>query len=310
MSDTATKSRSGTDRDDPRSVDEILGPSDREKRGNNRAEEKALATSYKRTMKAKLGSVTGTVAMAAELFQQVMKDEKLAEEEGHGGNKLVETMVSIVISELSGGFAKFLANGVEGLDKIVKEALKATAKGALAKDKPTNESELVNEILRAANAAALGFVDKAQALVDAMPDDQAAADMRMLTALEGSPAVKEESFEDDAQDGSVARGVENQFLEAAGAPITGPAESESIAAALVQTYKAERINVFHNVGKRNEAVDAALSGRSGKEVEKGEKEIGLDESVKADKHERKRASDLTNPVVPTPEEAKQQDPQS
>ena len=310
MSDAVTKSRSATDKDDPRSVDELLGPSDREQRGKNKAEEKALATSYKRTMKAKLDGVKTTVAQAGELFQQVMRDEKLAEEEGHGGNKLAEMMVSIIISELSGGFAKFLANGVKGLDKIVKEALKATAKGALAKDKPPNESELMNEILKAANIAARDFVEKAKELVDTMPDDQAAADMRMLTALEGSPAVKEESFEDDAQDGSVARGVENQFLESAGAPITGPAEAEAMASALVQTYKSERISVFQNIGKRNEAVDDALSGRSGKEVEKAEKEVGLDEEVKADKNERKRASELTNPVVPTPEEAKQEDPQA
>jgi hypothetical protein len=312
MSDTTTKTRSANEKDDPRSMDEILGPSDREQRGKgkNKAEEKALATSYKRTMKAKIDDVKETVFRAGELFQQVMHDEKLAEEEGHGGNKLVETMVGIVISQLSGGFAKFLTSGIKGLELVIKEALKATAKGAMAKDKPPNESELVTEILKAANLAALGFVEKAKDLVDTMPDDQAAADMRMLTALEGSPAVKEESFEDDAQDGNVARGVENQFLETAGAPLTGPAESEAMAAVMVQTYKAERIWVFDKVGKRNEAVDDALSGGSGKEVEKAEKEVGLDESVKADKNERKRASNLTNPVVPTPEEAKQEDPES
>lgn len=297
MSDTTTKTRSANDKDDPRSMDEILGPSDREQRGKNRAEEKALATSYRRTMKSKIEGVKQTVYMAGELFQSAILSAKMEEKEGHGADKLIETMISVVISQLSGGFAKFLASGVKGLELVVKEALKATAKGARGKDKRPSEKQLVDEIVIAANAAADGFVEKAKALIDTMPDDQAAADMRMLTALLGSPAVKEESFEDDAQDGQVARGVENEFLETAGAPITGPAEAEAIAGAMLQSYKAERIHVFNTVSQRNVAIDDAMSG-SGGQIEKAEKDTGLEGDVKADKKERARASELTNPVIP------------
>jgi hypothetical protein len=61
-------------------------------------------------------------------------------------------------------------------------------------------------------------------------------------------------------------------------------------------------------GKR--AYDLGRFAEAAKEYEAAYQAAGLDESVKADKNERKRASELTKPVVPTPDEAKQDESQS
>lgn len=290
---------------------EVFGPSEAETRQfGGGAVQAAQAAQFRQMMKAKVDAVSETVQRATSLFQNAIINEMLATKEGKGADKLIDTMVGIVISQLSGGFAKFLANGVKFLEQILKEALKQSGKGALGgKAKPANERELINEIVSVANHAADAFVSHAKALIDSMPDDQAVADMRTLSALRSSPAVREESFADSAQDGQVERGAENLFLEAAGAPITGPAEAEAMATAMLQSYKAERINVFDTIGERNDAVQDALSGSSAKQIKQAEKNTGLDESVETDKSERKRATDLTNPIVP-PSGSSQEEPVS
>ena len=208
--------------------------------------------------------------------------------------------MGIVISHLSGTFAKTLALGTKFLQESLKQSLKFVGKGAFqGKHKQPSELELIQDIVAAANQAAHTFVEKATLLVDFMPDAEAAADARMLVALKASPAVEEESFEDDRDDGQVARGAENQFLEAAGAPVTGPAEAEGLAVAMMQSYKAERIHLFSTIGERTSATKDALSDRGVRQIKDAEKRTNLEESVNADKAERKRASELHNPMPGT-----------
>jgi hypothetical protein len=285
----------------------------RNERVRSAAEDKALAGQFRQLMKAKVASVQTTVHQAAELFQNAILADKLVDKEANGSaDMLLDKIVGIVISQLSGGFAKFLANELKFLEKALKEILKMVGKGAYAneKKKPADEKDLIDQVIAVAEEAGRFFVSKAKPLIDAMPDDQAAADMRMLSAVRSSPAVREESFEDDPQDGDVERGVENLFLESAGAPVTGDGQAEALAFSMLQTYKLERVRVFDTIGQRNDVLHDAMSGRSAAQIKQAERDIGMDESIQADKAERRRASELTNPIVPPRGKSSEEEPVS
>lgn len=280
----------------------VFGPSDSETRqfgGDGLALQKAQAAQFREIMKAKMDRVAATVYLAMDLFQNAVTAEKLAVKEGDAADTLIDVMVGLVISELTGGLAKAIANEMQVLRTVSKQALKAAAKGAIGSARrPTTERELADSIVAAAMGAARTFANEAKSLIDSMPDDQAAGDMQMLAALKSSPAVREESFRNSPQDGEVARGAENLFLEAAGAPATGDAQAEALAIQMLQTYKAERIHILQGVSERSHAVEDTLSGVSVRQIKEAEERTGVDQSVKADRAERKRASELVNPIVP------------
>jgi hypothetical protein len=170
---------------------------------------------------------------------------------------------------------------------MVKSAAKGHHQGG-------GELELIDNIVSTAKVAADRFVQVAHGLIDAVPVEQAAADMRMLSATMGAPGVEEASEGDGPDAGSVKRGVENQFLEAAGAPLTGPAQAETMATEMLRTYKAERIKAFDTPSEQAESVQSALKDPAKKEIPAAEERTGMAQDVRADKSERQRASDVGN----------------
>lgn len=254
--------------------------------------EKAQAGQFKEAMKRKIEGVSTTVAQASELFQSALLREKLGDKPHKATDRLVDVVINVLVSQLGTALKNFVGGGAIG--GIVKQAISVVKSAAKGAHGPGGELETIDNIVSTAKTAADRFVEVFQNLVDAMPVEQASADMKLLNVTKQSPAVEEAAEADSPEAGNVTRGVENQFLEAAGAPVTGPAEAEALATAMLREYKAERISYFDTPSGSAGAVKEALADKAPGEIGDAEKRTGLDKDVQADKTERERASAVGN----------------
>jgi hypothetical protein len=254
--------------------------------------DKLRAEQFKDAMKHKAEGVATTVAQATTLFQSAMLQEKLAKKPSKLTDPLVDYVIGILFKQLGNALANFVGGGAIGT--VVKQALaivKSAAKGAHA---PGGELETINNIVSTANVAATRFVECFQSLVDTIPLEKAATDMKLLNATKAAPGVEDAKEADIEDAGSVEHGVESQFLEAAGAPITGPAEAEAMATVMLQEYKVQRIHYFETPTETAGGVDEVLSDKAPGQISNAEEKTGLSKSVSIDKYERSRASNVGN----------------
>jgi hypothetical protein len=261
------------------------------KKGLSEAD-KLRAAQFKEAMKHKAEGVTTTVAQATTLFQSALLHEKLAPKPYKLTDTLVDYVIGILFKQLGNALSNFVGAGVIGT--IVKQSLaivKSAAKGSHA---PGGEMETIDNIVSTANVASDRFVTCFQSLVDTMSIEQAASDMKLLNATKASPGVDDAKEADIEDAGSVEHGVENQFLEAAGAPITGPAEAEAMATVMLREYKVQRVFYFETPAGAAGAVKEVLSDKAPGEISNAEDRTGLSKTINADKYERNRASNVGN----------------
>lgn len=274
-------------------------------------------------MRRKIEGVKGSVDLAGKLFLRAMLNETLSDEDGSSAGPIVQFILEMVFSEITGGLSKAIFALAKDVAKESAEAAwemgigtvsrswkemgtaESGVKRAFAGSKSAMkasmhdsgdggtkaEAALLDLILSAMTKAADKFVDRAIPALASIPDEQAAADYQLLGATKSAPGVHEAAMGDSDTQGNVESGIEDQFLEAAGAPVTGGAEAEKLAVNMLRYYKAERIKVFHG-HKVADKVQDALGDPSVGEVKKAEKQIGEDAGVNADARQRERASDV------------------
>jgi hypothetical protein len=284
-------------------------------------EMKGQAAAFRETMRRKIESVKGLVDLSTKLFLSVMLSEQMSDEDGSGAGPIVQFIVEMAFSEITGGLSKAifaLAKDVAkesaeaawemGLASVsrswketaaaergLKQAFAVEKSGAKASmhdngDGGTKaELALIHMICGAMVSAAEKFVDKALPALDSIPDEQAAADYQLLGATKKAPGVHEAAMGDSAEQGNVEKGIEDQFLEAAGAPVTGGAEAEKIAVNMLRYYKAQRVTVFHGL-KVADKVQETLADPAPEEIKKAEKNLKEERSIKAEGRQRDRAS--------------------
>ena len=279
----AVRRKHGAEHEEKRS---LLGPAENERRHT-----RDQARLYREVLRTKIVEIKLTIADAAVLFRDAVHAN---EEHIRSGNAIRELIVNVLLSELTGGVAGGLATGVKSIDKVLKQVLKDAAKSVPGSE-PSTAHDLVLEIASRLRLAADRFSNEAQSAIDTVSDEEAAAEQQLLDALQSSPAVRDEAILDGDERGFVVRAVQNQFLEAAGMPVTGMQRSTEIATVLLQTYKAERTSRATTIDERNTFITATFSGRSPLEVENvvGDRA----DALRQDRCERKRASQLTNPAT-------------
>lgn len=280
----------------------------------------AEAAAYKESMRRKVEHVKTTVAVAGQLFLKAMVSDLGKGEPSDGAGQFVQLILDMVFSELTGGLSKLLFKiakdvakaeaeaawdqGVSAASRVWKETEQSEAalkratgfaksgmKSAMKGQHPGGEEALIDAIVNASNAAARQFVDRASAVVASIPNEEAAADFRLLNETKKAPGVHEAKMSDSEEEGDVEKGIEDQYLEASGAPLTGHAEAERLAVNMLRLYRAERINYFVG-GERANKVQEAITDPSVGAIKKAEQETGLDGEVRADRRQRERASQV------------------
>ena len=289
-------------------------------RGSSPMQE-AQAALFKGELRRKLELVPGTVAHAVNLFQKAIIHDLIGKDSASdAGEAIVQFVLELIFAELTGGIGKWLgkiakkvadeeakmawAQGISAVPKawgeseIADSAYKRSiAAGkqfvkAEAKARAVGEEQLIEMIITAANEGARKFVDEGRAAIDAIPVEQAATDMQLLEATKHSPAVHDAKAFDSHDEGAVENGIENQFLEAAGAPVTGGASAEALAIAMLRVYRAERLKAFPALEQAGR-LQHVMKDPSPGEIRDAEKRVGLADQIYIDKRERDRASDVT-----------------
>jgi hypothetical protein len=253
---------------------------------------KAQAGQFREAMKGKIEAVQTTVSEAAELFQSAIIAEKLAPKAHKPADRLIDLIIGVVFTQI-GNFAKDLVGGGP-IGAVVKQAVSLIKSAAKADHPPGGEKEVIDQIVSCANQAAGQFVVNATQLLDTLPVDQSAGDLQLLQATKNAPSVQAAKVGDSPLQGNIEHGIENEFLEATGAPSTGGAAAEAMATEMLRTYKAARIEFFDGPSGQSAAIREVLSDSAPGEIARAETADGLADSIYADKAERARASAVSN----------------
>jgi hypothetical protein len=109
-----------------------------------------------------------------------------------------------------------------------------------------------------------------------------------------SPAVGYAKDDDSRTAGDIEHAVENEFLEACGAPITSIATSRSLAVVMLQSYNAARIPTASGIPERNGFVSRTMAAVSEWEVDAAMHAERRDVDLARDQTERARVGMLSN----------------
>lgn len=250
------------------------------------ARQRRAAGAYRRMLADKFDRFDATVDRACLIFEEAFRQEKRPKEPGLWTSVVIDTMTNEILKAVTSEFKVELWI----VEKLSQYAQGAVKKGAKAQ-KGADDFAVISSILVDVRAFSHAMVHEAKAEIAAIPDAVAAANYKKYDEKVNSPAVGE-AAQADAVGQDVQAAVQDEMLEANGAPITGASEAEVIAVRMLRQVKAEMIDLGVSPQDTSAKVGEALSDPAKTEIPAAESRLNMDQDVFNDQKSRERAEPL------------------
>lgn len=244
------------------------------------------AKAYRRMLSDKFDKFDATVNQACLIFEEAFRQEKRPKDPDFWTSFVIDTMMNEIIKAV---MAEFKVE-IKLVQKLSEYSTSAAKKGFKAQ-KGADDYQIIGLILTDVRLFSHSLVHEAKAEIATIPDDQAAVNYQQYQAVVNSPEVEAASRQDPiGQD--VQAAVQDEMLEAQGAPITGASEAEVIAVRMLRAVKAEMVNLAVSPADKENKIKDTISNPAGRNIPQAEKTLHMQDDIYNDQKSRERAEPL------------------